>query len=71
MDRKPEQVTHLPAPSTHPGADHSRRTGEAGRTQKTGEEKLGTPQPSFPVPPSCYAGYGRRCSPCRPYFRLS
>lgn len=48
MDQKTEQGTHLPAPSAHPGADHSRRTGEAGRTAKDRGRKTGDPPAVFP-----------------------
>jgi len=49
MDRKPEQGTHLPAPSAHPGSrPQPEGTGEAGRTPKDRGRKTGDPPAVFP-----------------------
>lgn len=48
MDRKTDPGTHLPAPSAHPEADCSRKTGEAGRTGKNRGRKTGDTPAVFP-----------------------
>lgn len=48
MDQTTEHGTHLPAPSAHPGADRSWKTGEAGRTGKNRGRKTGDPPAVFP-----------------------